>query len=220
MSKSKKAVIVGASGLVGKALLDMLLKDADYAAVLLLVRRELPFSHPKLVQKVIDFRRIIQLAELVEGYDVGFCCLGTTMKQVNGEKAAFYEVDYTFCARFGELCEKCGVAQFVIVSAMGADEKSVFYYNRVKGQTENFIRKLVFDAVYIFRPSLLLGNRSEKRSGEDFGKSLMNTFSFLIPEKYKGVEALKVAQAMRLAVQSHKKGIFVIESAAIKNTPL
>ncbi|TAF35759.1 MAG: oxidoreductase [Cytophagales bacterium] len=218
MDNKKKAVLVGASGLIGSSLLPMLLEDVSYEQVVIFVRKKLDIQHPKLIQKEIDFSKIIHQAGVVENFDVAFCCLGTTMKSVKGNKVAFYEVDYTYCARFADLCEKCGIHHFLIVTAMGADEKSMFYYNRVKGQLEHFIKKLVFDTVYIFRPSLLLGNRKEKRTGEDWGKSFLNWFDFAVPNKYKGIEAALVAKAMHLAAQNEKKGFFVVESEAIKQT--
>jgi uncharacterized protein YbjT (DUF2867 family) len=109
-----------------------------------------------------------------------------------------------------------GAKQFLLVSALGADKASSIYYNKVKGEIEEAIVPVGFETVHIFRPSLLLGPRAEKRAGEDTAKLLYKIFGFLIPKKYKAIEAIKVARAMIHASEQEQKGVFIHESAKLQ----
>jgi uncharacterized protein YbjT (DUF2867 family) len=211
-AENKTALVVGATGLIGNLVVEELLRSDKYTQVKVLVRKPLQYQHPKLTTTVVDFDALN--AALINADDV-YCCLGTTMKKA-GSKEAFYKVDYTYPHQLAQIAKANGTKRFSIVTAMGADSKSLFYYNRVKGEIEESLRKLGFEAFIVFRPSLLLGNRPESRLGEQMGESLMKLFRPLIPEKYRAIEASKVAKAMVLITASHMKGNLVYESDVLQ----
>ena len=191
----KTAIIAGHTGLVGKQLLTLLLEDETYSKVIAVGRRELQIEHPKLQQKVVDFDNLhIDTPEI---NDV-FCCLGTTIKAA-GSKEKFRLVDFQYPVSLGTYCLKRGAASYSLVTAMGADNKSKIFYNKVKGEVEETVGNLGYAKVDIYRPSMLLGSRQESRLGETVGKNVMLVFGFLFigPLKnYKAVESSKVARAM------------------------
>lgn len=207
MQKVRTALIAGASGLVGGHLLSLLLRSERYSQVISVGRHELPLIHPKLDQQVIDFDRMKDYAAEMVADDV-FCCLGTTIKKA-GSKDSFYKVDYTYVTQLAELTARKGAIQFLVISAMGADAGSMIFYNKVKGEMERDVQQQPFNAIHIFRPSLLLGEREEKRTGEDFASKVMKPLSSLMIgplEKYKPIEAETVARAMLAAAKAEKSG--------------
>jgi uncharacterized protein YbjT (DUF2867 family) len=204
----KTALIVGATGLIGGHLTRKILNHPSYAKVKVLVRKSLDFQHPKLEQIIVDFDK--PDASVVVADDV-FCCLGTTMKQA-GSKEAFYKVDFTYPLEIAKAALQNRAKQYLIVTAMGADAKSMFYYNRVKGEIEKALTNLNYPTLLIFRPSLLLGERKESRAGEGFATIIMKTFDFLIPAKYKAVKGETVAEAMLAMAQKGIKGKDIIVS--------
>ncbi|UOQ76039.1 NAD-dependent epimerase/dehydratase family protein [Hymenobacter sp. 5516J-16] len=212
----KTALIVGASGLVGSQLLPLLLASGRYNRVIAIGRRPLPIMHPKLEQRIVDFDHLEDHRLQLIADDV-FCCLGTTMRQA-GSKEAFYRVDYLYVAKLAALTAANFAAQLLVVSAMGADSRSRFYYNRVKGEMEEAVRQLPFRAIHFFRPSLLLGPRPEKRTGEQFGALLLRLLRPVLVGRlrsYRAVPASAVAQAMLKAAQQEGHGPYVHLSDAI-----
>ena len=206
----KTAVIAGATGLVGNDLLHKLLSTEHYTGIIALTRRDFPVDHPKLRKIVTDMARPAQALEGCRPEDV-FCCLGTTMAKA-GSKEKFYEVDFEFPMALARATRGLGARKFLLVSALGANKRSAVYYNRVKGELEEALQGIGFDALHIFRPSLLLGDRKERRAGEDAAKTMFKLFGFLIPQKYKGIEAGTVASAMVACASREQKGVFVHES--------
>ncbi|MGH7674342.1 MAG: NAD(P)H-binding protein [Gemmatimonadales bacterium] len=212
----RRALVAGASGLVGGQLLDLLLEDADYTAVTALVRRELPRPHRKLGQRLVDFDRLAD-GDLPRADDV-FCCLGSTMRQA-GSKDAFRTVDFTYVERLARLALQHRAKQFLLVSTLGADPRSRVFYNRVKGETEEAVRKLSFEGVHIFRPSLLLGVRREIRPAERLGQLLgaALAFAFVGPlARYRPIAARTVAAAMIRVAKQAGRGVHVYESDRIR----
>jgi uncharacterized protein YbjT (DUF2867 family) len=209
----KTALVVGATGLIGKHLTIKLLASNFYSKIKVLVRKPLDINHPNLEQIVVDFNNL-DTSKIVA--DDVFCCLGTTMKQA-GSKPAFYKVDFTYPVEIAKAALANGAKQYIIVTAMGADEKSMVYYNRVKGEVEKALSDLHYPTLLIFRPSMLLGERKEPRLGEKIGKILMNTISFLTPEKYKAIEGEKVANAMMILAQKGIKNKDIFESGTLQN---
>lgn len=210
----RTALVAGATGLIGKQLLHDLLSGTYYDVVKAVTRRQLEFSHPKLVNIVIDFEDLRKNAEALHADDV-FCCLGTTIKQAGSQKQ-FRKVDHDYPVMLGQIAKATGARQYLLVSALGAKASSSIFYNRVKGETEQAIQNLGFESLHIFRPSLLLGNRTEHRAGEEAAKKFYTFFGWLFPAKYKGIDAGKVARAMAQAAGESKKGIFIHESAALQ----
>lgn len=210
MHKVRNALIAGASGLVGGHLLSLLLKSERYSQVISIGRHELPLIHPKLDQKVVNFDKLKSHAADLAVDDV-FCCLGTTIKKA-GSKESFYKVDHTYVVQLAQLAAQQGASQFLVISAMGADAGSMIFYNKVKGEMERDVRQQPYSSVHIFRPSLLLGDREEQRTGEEFASKVMKPLSNLMIgplEKYKPIEAETVARAMLAAAAQDKPGAHV-----------
>ncbi len=213
----KTALLFGATGLVGGHLLQFLLLDAAYNKVITFNRRPLEMEHPKLEQHLFDFDNKKNYGDLLFGDDL-FCCLGTTMRKA-GSREAFYEVDYTYPFQIAECAVANGVNQFLLVTAVGADPDSLFFYNRVKGKLELAVRKLPFWSTHIFRPSLLLGTRNENRWGEElagkFGNILDRVTGGLLT-KYRPIEADAVAKAMVNAAQELEPGYHLYPSSLLQ----
>lgn len=209
---NRKAVVAGATGLIGKELVQLLLSDPAYIAVTLLLRRPTGITHPKLHEKVIDFDLLEQAGVNLTGTDV-FCTIGTTIKKA-GSQEAFRRVDYAYPLTLGRLAKNQGARQLIIVTAIGANSSSRFFYNRVKGEIEEALRGLGLPALQIFRPSLLLGNREEFRLGERIMGILSPLFTGPL-RKYSPIKARSVAKAMLRAAQGGLSGVHVYESNQI-----
>lgn len=199
----RSALVLGATGLVGGHCLQILLREHAYDKVLAWTRKPLPFSHPKLEVRLVDFEHVER--EAPRAQDV-FCCLGTTIKQA-GSQAAFRKVDFEYPLRCAQLAAAQGGEQFLLVSALGANPQSALFYNRMKGEVEAAIAALPFRAVHILRPSLLLGERAVARAGEKLGEYFFQATAplWLGPlRRYRPIAASAVAAAMvQLAQQAH-----------------
>ncbi len=204
----KTALLVGATGLIGDLLTRRLVESPAYERVKVLVRRSLSWQHPRLQEVLFDFDHPNGL--LVQGDDL-FCCLGTTRKQA-GSDAAFRQVDYGYPLDIARLGLSNGASQFALVSSMGADVNSSFFYNRVKGEVERDLARLAYPTLLVFRPSLLTGNRPKARLGERIGESVMQLFNPLIPARFKPVPAAKVAEAMLQTAQQGLTGNHIFQS--------
>ncbi len=211
--QKRKALILGASGLVGSILLRRLLDEDRYGEVTAVVRRELPVRHPKLRQAVIDFDVMERSAKEFAADDL-FCCLGSTIKKA-GSQEAFSRVDHDYPLRAAMLARKKGAKQFIIITSMGANARSRIFYNRVKGEIEADLADIGFDALRIVRPSLLLGKRGEKRFGEWVMIRLAPLLTFLLVgplRKYRPISAETVAKAMVTIAGEPLSGIAIYES--------
>lgn len=214
-STGRVALLLGATGLVGAHCLRLLLDDPAYARVRVLVRRAPGQRHPRLETHQTDFDRLEDSADLFEVDDV-FCCLGTTMARA-GSEAAFRRVDHDYPLRAAELAVARGAEQYLMVSAVGADPQSRIFYNRVKGEAEAAVKRLPFRAVWVLRPSLLLGDRQELRVGERLTSALSRPLVPLLVgrlRRYRPIEAEDVARAMVLLAHEHGTG-GVVESEEI-----
>jgi uncharacterized protein YbjT (DUF2867 family) len=210
---SKTALVVGATGLIGTALTHRLVDSSAYEKVKVLVRHSLGWQHPRLQEIQYDFDHPNGL--LVQADDI-FCCLGTTMKKA-GSKEAFRKVDYQYPLDVAKRALVNKAKQFLLVSSMGANPNSSFFYNRVKGELERDIAALNYPTFLIFRPSLLLGERKEVRLGERIGEGLMKLLNPLIPAKYKGIQAESVANALCQIAQQDLTGKHIFESDQLQN---
>lgn len=198
------AVIAGTTGLVGNLLLDLLLNDEHYARVIALSRKPLDRQHPKLQNLVVDFDRLEEYAAQLRADDV-FCCLGTTIRQA-GSQAAFRKVDFDYPLNLARVTKEQGAKQYLLVTALGSDKTSSIFYNRVKGEVQEAIGLVGFNSYHIFQPSMLLGDRKESRTGEGVGKAVMTSLDFLIPKKYKAIDAVKVARGMVAVAKQNQAG--------------
>ncbi len=211
--KGKTAVLVGASGLVGNEILQILLQDPHYEKVTLLVRKTLSVQHPKVTEIIFDFEQMD--ATLVQGDDL-FCALGTTLK-VAGSKEAQYKIDCLYPLELGKIARANGFKGYHLVSSIGADAHSGNFYLRTKGELEKGLDALQFPLLSIARPSFLLGQRKENRIGERIGIILVQFFRILVPKKYRGVTAFKVAKCLVNTSIGPAKGLQVFESDQIQD---
>jgi uncharacterized protein YbjT (DUF2867 family) len=187
--------LAGASGLVGREILQGLLADDSVAAVHTLGRRELPFQHAKLTQHRVDFKALPALPSVSEA----FVALGTTIK-VAGSQEAFRAIDFEAVLAVARAAKAAGARRLGVVSAMGANAHSRIFYNRVKGETEEALSALGFETLVIARPSFLAGDREALgqplRSGEKLARNISRWLGPLIPANYGSIAAKSVAQGL------------------------
>ncbi len=215
--KKRRALLLGATGLVGRFTLQYLLESPHYQEIIALTRRKLEINNPKLSVKVIDFNNLDRNSEYFAVDDV-FCCLGTTIKTA-GSKAAFRLVDHTYPVEIARLCKEKGAGTFSVISAVGANADSKIFYNRIKGEMEQALRQLSFDGLLIYRPSLLVGKRKEVRFGEKVAIIIATIFSpFFLRSlrKYQPIHAESVAAAMVSNATNNPVAVSIYESDQIK----
>lgn len=220
MAVGKTALLVGATGLVGSELLQLLLTSNNYAHVRILVRNSVDIHHNKLGEHVINFDHLEQHADLFKVDDV-FCCLGTTIKKAKSQ-TAFKKIDVDIPLQIAQLAREQHVNQFSIITAIGADATSTIFYSRMKGQLENSLRNLNFPVLHIFRPSLLLGDRKETRIGESLGTffAKMFMFAFVGPlQKYTPISAQILASNMVNHSQQEKQGAHIYHYTEMDKNP-
>ncbi|GAF11415.1 oxidoreductase [Bacillus sp. JCM 19046] len=212
--EQKQALIIGASGLVGSHLIRELLSNDQYAQVTALVRKPLGLTHPKLQEHIIDFDRLEEEYPDVHADDV-FCCLGTTIKKAKTKKK-MYTIDVEYPYTVARLARARGMQHLLLVSSVGANPHSRFFYSRIKGELEDKLIALNLPSLSIFRPSLLVGDRAEFRFGEKLATRFYQAVSPVLPTSLKatiGIEASTVAKAM-VRVSSIKPNRFVLFDAA------
>ncbi len=212
----KHALIAGATGLVGNELLQQLIRGRQYHTISILSRHEVETSSKRVETIIVDYDQLTdkQLPKI----DDAFCCLGTTMNKA-GSKDAFRKVDHDYPLRVAEITRRKGAQQYLLVSAMGADESSYIFYNRVKGEVEAAIAKLGFESFHVFRPSMLLGERTETRIGEQIGQVVMQGMAPLMVgglKKYQAIPAETVAEAMVHVARKELSGTYIFESDKIQ----
>ncbi|MEG0482767.1 MAG: NAD(P)H-binding protein [Acinetobacter sp.] len=219
MTKSiKSAIVIGATGLVGKALIKQLQHNPDCEKITAIVRREsTDFKHLNKVEQLVLEDLLLLNDQDVSGYSHAFSCLGSTIKKA-GSKQAFYNIDFEMNAHFADLFEMTET-HFVLVSALGANAGSPIFYNKVKGELEQYIQKLNLYRVSIIRPSLLLGERQEQRMLEDVMQKFYQKVSHLVPNsfKYKPVTADQVAHTMVDVAQTQTEKFEIYDNLRIQN---
>lgn len=210
---SKVANVIGASGLVGQQLIAQLLDHPEFGKVRSFVRRPSGISHSKLEEIQIDFDQPESWNHLVKG-DVLFSTLGTTIKTAK-TKENQYRVDFTYQYEFAKAASGNGVGAYVLVSSMGADSKSSVFYSRIKGELEEAVFKLNFRKCIIVRPSILDGDRKEKRTGEKIGLVASRFLTRYIFKKYKPTPVDLLAKKMIRLSMDQTKGFIMVEGLEI-----
>jgi len=213
---TRTAVLAGATGLVGGFLLRELLGDPSYSKITILVRPPLSLRHPKLRQLKLDFDRLEGLTRSLQARD-WYCALGTTIRRA-GSPEGFRKVDYGYITAFGRAASRTPGTSLYLVSSQGASNRSPFFYLRVKGETEEALKKLPLRALHLFRPSLLLGPREVIRRGEAFAGFLFGILGpFLVGplRRFRPVAAEAVAQSMVGAARQDLPGIHLRESETL-----
>jgi len=210
----KTALVIGATGLVGRQLVNLLLEDARYEKVKVFSRKTTGISSPKLEERIIDFCSVESWKEFVVG-DVLFSALGTTLSQA-GSKGAQYKVDFTFQYDFARIAALNGVPALVLVSSKGADTQSKFFYMRMKGELEEAVRTLNFSGCVILRPGPLAGKREDFRLAEKLGISairLLNKVGLL--KAYEPISGRQVAKAMIKSADFANNGFEIFQSETL-----
>jgi len=217
-ARPRIALLAGATGLVGRELLSLLLESRDYATVHALVRRTSPHidATPRLKIHEVDFARL----PLLPAVDDVFIALGTTIK-VAGSKQAFRRVDFDFVVAVARIARAHGASRLGVVSATGADPGSRVFYSRVKGEMEAEIVRLGYDSVVIAQPSFITGDRAAlgqaPRPGERWVARLLGPLGFLVPRELRPIPAQAVAAALLAAVRDAHPGVRVLKSGEMRS---
>lgn len=210
----RRVAVTGASGLVGRCLVNRLCADPAVASVHALVRRELDVSHSKLQVHVIDFSDIPALPTIDEVY----LALGTTIK-IAGSRDAFRAVDLEINLAVAHAALAAGATRAGLVSALGANARSPVFYNRIKGELEEALAALPFTALVIARPSILRGNRralgQPRRRGEERWERVDALLRPLIPRRFRAIDAADVAAALAKSVPI-ARGREILASSAMQ----
>ena len=199
----KKAILFGASGYIGSYLLQDLLNNPDYDQVTAVVRKDIKIKHPKFKMLIGDYHSLSKMKEELVADDV-FITLGTTKKNTPN-LAEYYQVDHDYPVLAAKLAKENGAKAVFMVTAIGANPKSKIFYSRTKGDAERDVIALNFESTHIFQPSMILGNRTEKRPSEKIFQKITKAINPLLGgkmSKYKGIEGKDVAKAMNKAAEN------------------
>lgn len=207
-----RLLLCGATGLVGRDVLRMALADDTVAQVIAPTRRPLP-SHPKLVNPVVDFERLPEAAEWWRA-DAVICTLGTTIRAA-GSQAAFRRVDFDYVLEFARYARAAGARAFALTSSLGANAASRNFYLRTKGEVEQALLGLDFPSLTLVRPSLIGGERAQRRVIEHISMRAMQLLAPVLPRRYRLVPANRIARALLLSVCKAKPGCTVISSGQL-----
>lgn len=210
----KTAIILGATGLTGGILLEKLLQNPSFEKIILFSRSSVGTNTPKIEEHLIDMFQLEEQAEAFKA-NVVFCCIGTT-KANTPNKETYKKIDYGIPVTAAKLAKQNDIKSFIVISAMGADENSNIFYNKTKGEMQRDLLQYNIENTYILQPSLIVGDRNENRFGENMATVFMKIFGFLIPKKYKMINAETIAEAMVvLATEGYSNSL--ITSNEIKN---
>ena len=212
MPAGRSVLLAGATGLVGRECLRLLLADPGVSRLVVIARRELPATiapgsrEAKLETHTVDFAHLEEYPRLFAVSQV-MCAIGTTIKQA-GSRERFREVDFGYAYALARLGAQQGARHFLLVSSLGASARSRVFYSRVKGELEDAVRALPYRSVTIARPSVLRGDRQEFRPGE----RLAQWVGWLAPRRYRPVPAERVADSLVRAADADAQGVRIIES--------
>ncbi|MFD0700822.1 NAD(P)H-binding protein [Myroides pelagicus] len=208
-----KALIIGATGAVGKVLVRQLLCDDYFTEIVVFIRSEWDLNHPKLIAHIVDFDAIETWKHLIHG-DVVFSCLGTTLKQA-GSKLKQKHIDHDYVVQFAQYAKSHQVSNFILLSSRGASERSKFFYSQLKGKIEHAILSLRFSNTVIVRPSLMIRPGTD-RMGEVISAKILRFFNRVgLFRGYKPIDVFQVASRMRIASKNDYCRRLIIENAEI-----
>ena len=208
-----KALVIGATGAVGKDLVQQLIEDSSFERIDVFVRREVKIPAAKVVAHVVDFDHPETWADQLQG-DVLFSCMGTTIKAA-GTQEAQWKVDYTYQYDAAKAAKANGVKNYVLVSSVGANAKSKVFYTRMKGVLDNAVQQLGFEGCFILRPPSLIRKGSD-RFGEKVGMVALKAFNAIgLMRSFTPMPTEAVAASMIRLAKSGRKGVEIIESQDI-----
>ncbi len=214
----KTAVVSGATGLVGRELMKVLLANDYYSKILVLGRRKLDIKDNRIEEIVTDFDQLDAVTDQLNAED-HYCCLGTTLKKA-GSKENFKKIDLDYpleLARIASAGDKFNT--FIVVTALGADAESPLFYNQIKGKLEDKLKSLNLRSLHIFQPSLLIGARENFRFWEEVAKFLTVILSFFIIglNKFWSIKGEEVAIGMFTAAKQGAHGLFIHKPHEIRD---
>lgn len=205
-----KAIIIGATGLIGTALIKALSENSNYSEVILIARKQIPDLSSKFRLIQTDFDKLDEIKKEISG-DILFSVLGTTMKTA-GSKEAQYKIDFTYQYNVAKMAAENGVKNLVLLSSAGANAKSSIFYSRMKGELDEAVKELSFNHISVIRPSMLTGKRKEFRLGEKIFTPLAYVLNIIpFARKYRPIKDSIVARAMINAVQKNQTSYQVYE---------
>ncbi|NLE48480.1 MAG: NAD(P)H-binding protein [Sandaracinaceae bacterium] len=215
MEREPTIWLVGATGLVGKGAVRSFIQDERPGLLRAFLRRSTGLEGARYEETIIDFEKLSEeISAKVpadESPDVALCALGTTIK-VAGTKEAFRRIDHDYVLAFAEAAKSRGVRHFIAVTALNSNARSPFFYSRVKGDVERALRGMGFESLTLVRPSLLLGEREERRFAESFAAP----FSKLLPRALRGIEGERVGRALiALAFEEPLPGVRIVPSGEL-----
>ena len=200
--------VFGSTGLIGSNILKCLENDNYFSKVNVITRKPIHHKNSKFKNIVIDFNDINSIKNSLKNCQIVFVSIGTTQSKVNWNLEKYKKIDYEIPINIAKEAKKLNIKKYLIVSSAGADINAKGFYLSLKGQIEKDIKKIGIKNTFIFRPSLLMGNRKEKRIGEKIAQLIMPVFSFLLPKKYRPINAESVAKSMinlsKTDINSHK----------------
>jgi uncharacterized protein YbjT (DUF2867 family) len=201
----KTAIVIGATGLIGKHITKLLLDNPAYSTVKVFVRRSLNISNPNLEVHIVNFDEIDKWKTKIIGDEL-FSAMGTTIRKAKSTSIQ-YKVDVTYQYEVAKAAAEYGVSSYFLVSSSGANAKSKLFYMRIKGELDEKVKQLSFNKIRIFRPSLLLGERPEKRFGEKAAENILKIVVPIFPflKNQRPIEGEKVARAMIVSANEDDK---------------
>jgi uncharacterized protein YbjT (DUF2867 family) len=212
-----QVILVGASGLIGSHLLTALIESAEISRILLVLRKPLNISDPKVQELIVNFNQLENFSSDIKG-DIMYSCLGTTRAKTP-DSDLYRKIDLEYPLKLAEIGIRNGVLQFHLVSSLGADAEASNSYLKLKGELENELKKLSIPSLHIYQPSLLSGKRKESRLLEKFA---ISAFKFINPlllgplKKFRSIMAETVARAMLNQSLKELKGTFIYPSIQIQ----
>lgn len=211
---NKTAILLGATGLTGRYLLEALIKDEDYSLIKVFSRRSTGVISPKVEEHLIDLLELSKYESLFKA-DVIFCCIGTT-KAKTPDSETYKKIDFGIPVTAARLAKKNDIPAFLVISALSANPNSRIFYNRVKGEMQHAVLEQDIEETYIFQPSLIYGEREEKRAAEDIANIFLRAFNFIIPKNYKRIHAKTIALAMlKVAKEGYSKKLIPSKEIAV-----
>ncbi|MDB5032324.1 NAD-dependent epimerase/dehydratase family protein [Mucilaginibacter sp.] len=214
---TKKAVIVGASGLIGSNLLAMLSTQPNYDEILIIARKKTRTNNVKVTQLIIEFAHLDRYAKSITG-NVIFCCLGSTRSETP-DLDEYRKIDHDYPVKLAEIALKNGIEQYHLVSSISADARSSNFYLRMKGETEEDIKKIGLKSLHIYQPSVLIGYRQSARLLEGISIFFLKITSPLLLgtlKKYRAISAHSVAKTLFKQSLKNQTGVFTYTSDKIK----
>lgn len=197
----KKAILLGATGYVGAYLLEELLHNKAYDKVTIITRKDFPMEHPKLDKLIGDYDTLPAIKAAVTGDDI-FIAIGTT-KSKTPDRKQYYQIDHDYPVLAARIAKENGATAVFLVTAVSSNADSKIFYIKTKGETERDIVALDFEHTHIFRPSMIMGQRKEKRIAERIFQKIWSVIDPLFAgkkwSKYKGILGKDIARAMNAA---------------------